>query len=315
MNRIACLDIAKGIGIVSVVIAHAGLFKYAPEIGQWITNCYVPLFFLISGYLYKANLGNGYLTKISNRSKRLLLPYFKYNVLLLFLCICIGKINSIKGFFVGILGILYSRWCLYYPPGGNNIFLFKTYNAPMWFLTCMVCASIIFYIVIDRCLSDKKYFFIIAFVMIVITILLSRIPVLLPWSIDTAFIMCLFMIIGSVLKQYKYYFDCYIDKCSNSKVILFAMLCLTYIVLCNYNRGINVSIRLYGNHGYYSIIYFLIIGVIGSIIIIGISNVIRKYLSFVGDCLSFLGQHTIIILSLHYFIIFMMRKIGGFILS
>ena len=49
-NRIATLDIAKGIGILLVVIGHC-YSKYT-KIEGIIYGCHMPLFFIISGVIY-----------------------------------------------------------------------------------------------------------------------------------------------------------------------------------------------------------------------------------------------------------------------
>jgi fucose 4-O-acetylase-like acetyltransferase len=49
MTRHAHIDIAKGLGIIMVVTAHAGL----PFLGQLFYCFHMPLFFVISGMLFK----------------------------------------------------------------------------------------------------------------------------------------------------------------------------------------------------------------------------------------------------------------------
>lgn len=48
-NRIAWVDIAKGIGIVLVLIGHISQNK---NLHYFIYSFHMPLFFIISGYLY-----------------------------------------------------------------------------------------------------------------------------------------------------------------------------------------------------------------------------------------------------------------------
>lgn len=53
MNRNIALDISKGIAMLLVVIGHCDYIPYQP-IRHFIFTFHVPLFFLVSGYLYKA---------------------------------------------------------------------------------------------------------------------------------------------------------------------------------------------------------------------------------------------------------------------
>ena len=62
------LDVARGIGLLLVIISHScGLSPY-------LINYYIPLFFVVSGYLYKP--GRSYGENVVHKAKRLLAPYF-----------------------------------------------------------------------------------------------------------------------------------------------------------------------------------------------------------------------------------------------
>lgn len=71
------LDIAKGISIIVVMLVHScGI----PMIGKYMTGFFLPIFFVITGYLYKkAPLK----LLIKKRIKQILLPYFMANAILL----------------------------------------------------------------------------------------------------------------------------------------------------------------------------------------------------------------------------------------
>lgn len=61
------LDVARGIGLLLVIISHScGLSPY-------LINYYIPLFFVVSGYLYKP--GRSYGENVVHKAKRLLVPY------------------------------------------------------------------------------------------------------------------------------------------------------------------------------------------------------------------------------------------------
>ena len=58
------LDVARGIGLLLVIISHScGLSPY-------LINYYIPLFFVVSGYLYKP--GRSYGENMAHKAKRLL---------------------------------------------------------------------------------------------------------------------------------------------------------------------------------------------------------------------------------------------------
>lgn len=73
-NRITYIDLAKGIGIIMVVWAHAnGPYR------NYIYQMHMPFFFLISGYLYNNRSGSGEF--IRKRFQSLYVPFVFWNIL------------------------------------------------------------------------------------------------------------------------------------------------------------------------------------------------------------------------------------------
>ena len=70
-QRIVHIDIAKGIGILLVVLAHNGLQAYAPFLHQFIYAFHMPLFFFLSGMFFKPEVG--FLELLKKRFNSLLL--------------------------------------------------------------------------------------------------------------------------------------------------------------------------------------------------------------------------------------------------
>lgn len=50
--RITFVDIAKGFGIFLIILGH--LITYGHPIFKWIFSFHIPLFFFLSGYVFKA---------------------------------------------------------------------------------------------------------------------------------------------------------------------------------------------------------------------------------------------------------------------
>ena len=70
-KRIQYLDIAKAIGIILVIIGHISQNEIITSV---IYSFHMPLFFILSGYLY--HKGN---TK--NKIKKILIPYFLFSII------------------------------------------------------------------------------------------------------------------------------------------------------------------------------------------------------------------------------------------
>lgn len=85
-KRYQWLDILRGLAIVSVYLVHSILVypidlssnKILSGISQAIVPFYMPLFFLIAGYCFKEK---PYLINVKERCKRLIIPYFAFNIL------------------------------------------------------------------------------------------------------------------------------------------------------------------------------------------------------------------------------------------
>ncbi len=80
LRKIQYLDVARGIGIISIVVGHT----HSP-LRDFVYLYHLPLFFFISGYLFKESYFMQPLELIRKRFTRLYLPYVTYGVIFLFL--------------------------------------------------------------------------------------------------------------------------------------------------------------------------------------------------------------------------------------
>ena len=164
MKRYKYLDIARGIGLLLVIISHScGLSSY-------LINYYIPLFFVVSGYIYKP--GRSYGENIGRKAKRLLIPYFGYSAVLLAFYALMGR--SMREMGESVFGVLYSRYCLYdTTTHTDNVYLFTVANGAMWYLTAFFVTSLVYHLVIDRCLASRKFLLGCAAVLIAVTMALA----------------------------------------------------------------------------------------------------------------------------------------------
>lgn len=222
-ERIHFIDIAKGIGIVWVIVGHGCGFPWG---FYYVTASYMALFFFASGYVYslKENLKKDILSRL----KGLLIPYITYSFLLIGLTNIFGIQKNSENLKKSIIGMLYSRSRLWYLDTGNNVTFFDSYNDSLWFITCMIITSIFFILLVRKSDVSKRFFIFSIIFYIVMTCLLSKIPILLPWSIDTAFIGALFMMLG---------YRCRVKEwISNITLSKYCYLLLIYILLCMVSR-------------------------------------------------------------------------------
>lgn len=73
-ERVEYIDIAKGIGILLVALAHADVSLFSPYLHQLIYAFHMPLFFFLSGYFFNPNVP--FWTLLKKRFNSILKPYF-----------------------------------------------------------------------------------------------------------------------------------------------------------------------------------------------------------------------------------------------
>lgn len=231
-NRIDWVDYAKAIGIVLVYIGHTGIPE---EIKNRIYLFHMPLFFLISGFLWNQDKYER-LTITEFIKKKLLsyiIPYIKIGIVCLvlwgvlinsFLLTSNDYWQTLLKYIFGLF--VYSRGTVEFMPQCS----------PIWFLTCLFCAEIIFYII----MKTKKPVFLIS-LCVAFAYLSQQMPKLY-WNIDTAIVVVPFLYIGFMLRKYW-------EIASKWTIILpVILMSLFFIISCNYwtdfdgNRYDNVAV-------------------------------------------------------------------------
>ena len=278
-SRLEFVDIAKGIGIMIVCFGHSGA---EDVVISWIGGFIVPLFFILSGYMYK-DKGIPVGKDLYNKGKKLLKPYLFFSVVLLLIY---------KRFaWNDIVGVFYSRYCLYTYHAPDNIFFMKATNSPMWFLTAMFATFPLFYII----MKNEKYIKWIVLSYLLITWGCTFLPILLPWSLDVAFIMAIFMYIGVLFRRQ--------ENLLNKPSYIYWLIIAAFLILCKVNGEPNPSVRELGH----SLLLYMITGVLGSISMMWICKHLEgKPLS---GLLADIGRHTLVIFCLQIFVFHQINRV------
>jgi len=263
-QRLDYIDIAKGIGILTVIYSHSGGEK---GLMTYIGGFFIPLFFILSGITY-SNHGERFAIFVSRKFRRLIFPYFIFSIVLLI----VYRHFS----FTDVLGVFYSRYCLYPFHVSPSISFMESGNAPLWFLTAMFSSLVLFRIFSD---NEKTQYWLIG-VYVVLICLSVYLPILPPWSIDTAFLFSLFIYIGTKVKSVDF---------GRVNALRLLMVLGVYFILCYINGEPNLSVREYGR----SFLLILLTGTLGTIIIIKFSQWLEK--SIFKNVLVSFGQHSLVI--------------------
>ena len=129
MKRENWIDWAKAVGILFVVMGHS---SYACEdVGRMIYMIHMPLFFFISGYLFKTD--KNYKELFLNSWKSLCVPYIYYNLLFAIFTICTRMVKLLMGSDVDWTFSFFNPLWHSLLGVANGIF-----DGPTWFLLALV---------------------------------------------------------------------------------------------------------------------------------------------------------------------------------
>ncbi len=274
-NYIAWINVAKAIGIISVVLDHLFL---ADSVFRRILNIFtVPFFFFISGINYHSepSLKDFFLKKL----KRLYLPYL--TVGLISICVYLGLSSFLNlGITLNTQSILNCFYGLIYANASVGDMM---WNRPLWFLPALFVASNLYNItakvknlplrtIIVLCLTGLGMYF-------------SFFQYHLPFQCETALSMLIWYFLGDVTKPI------FIDKENDVSVAiktLSLILCgVLGIFLGLLNGRIEVMIDYYGNSW---ALYYI------SALLVILSMVLLSQLIPDVSVIRWIGQNTLFIL-------------------
>lgn len=267
-QRLTYIDIAKALGLCLVILSHT----VYPQLMFFALGCFVPIFFVTSGYTTQS-------VNIAKKCKRLLIPYFLFSstFLILYAAQQWFTTHSLKEVTTAAWGILYSRYCVYPLEQTNNIVMLPAGNAPLWFLTSMFTA----YVALIPLLRWPKLRGGVIIGYITLTWCLNRLPILLPWSVDCALLMAVFIFSGMQLRESK--------LLNNNSLLTWSVIMLGYCITTAINGYENISVRDFGH----SVLLCIISGVLGSILILKLSTWIAQYK--IGKWFAAIGRYSLTI--------------------
>ena len=270
-KRIPWIDVAKGIGMILVVIGHC---TPPQEVRNFIASFHMPLFFVLAGIVFSTSQTNGH--RIARDLKRLIVPYIvTCGFIAIFLLII--HHNGGGGYYSSISILLQSVFF-----GSGSPYKDIKIIGEIWFLLGMFWSKRI----MDSILLVKNKWVqaLIVVSCMGVSIALAATKVWIPSNIDIAFFAVGFVYIGWLLKNR-------IDLIDNPS-FLCVMIMLFLMTRCTYTIGLS-------DRNYYSYWYITIPGAIGaSMIVLKIAKCLNK-VKWISDFLSFVGRHSLLLLCIH----------------
>lgn len=284
-KRDSTLDIIKGIGILLVVLGHVSENEF---ISGFIYNFHMPLFFILSGYIYVKFSKKDIVNFSVNRIKRLMLPYFFWGIITLIYWIVIERFlrnQTDISLFIPILNLFLAS-CT------SNGYV---YNAVLWFIPCMLVTSLIFNLLYVKL---KKYTYIIVLALGIIELIYgnfyyenSEKMFRLPYMLDVVGVTLLYYGIGALYGELNVK-NIFVENNLIYKTLLF-LVSFVITIIVTLNNSANMASIKYGN-----ILLFLIGAVFGSIGSCCLGSMLIN-VKGVSDILKFLGINSLTIMCIH----------------
>ena len=276
-NRQDWIDIAKGLGMLFVILGHCVAF--GSKVHNLIFAFHMPFFFLLSGLVYKDNKIQ---LIIRRRLKSLMIPYASFCVLGVCLTLLFGAHVS----WIRVLKDLYF---------GNpeNIWV-----SSVWFLIALFITTGVF----SGILKVKNVYvqYLAVLVLLAIGIVFGKcynagiITNRLPLNIDVVMVSLFFFALGYYGKYYLNNFCDHIqDKCY-AKIMVFCGVSVGYGLLSLLNHRVNLHAIEYGNP-----MLFIAAALLGSFALVLFSqmltnNSIKRVCIWIGkNNIYFLGAQAI----------------------
>lgn len=293
-EKIEYIDFFRGGGVFLIILQHCGI----PKIGNYILAFHMPLFFVLTGYLFNNNnTGNVPFKKyIIKRFNRLMIPYICFEILNLLLSYGVTIISNNH---IDIIQAIKSIvLCI------NNS-AYSGISLRLWFLPCMFVSSIMFYLInfiIYRVngMANRWMYGMVSVLFILCSyyekkVLNERIP----FTLDISLMATAFIALG-------YSFKDYLDNFIKFEKFKLILLLLTSMLICVITVELNYSpffmyINEYGNY------VLAIIGALSGMVCFFafLSLVLMKenYLHLGKKLLNFFSDNSLLIFPVHLEII------------
>lgn len=283
------ITISKAIGIILMVVGHSGCPQF---LFKFIYLFHMPLFFFCSGIFFREmKTKEESSLYIKKRIIGLYVPFVKWSVLFLLLhnlLMFVGIYNPYYGFESGssyyTLTDMFQKLFLI-------LFTMHDYEELLggfWFIRALFITSLLIVLVSMVRKSFKYKYEMTCLFFLLMTIVIRRLaPDPELWrDISMGSFGAFFYMLGFLLKQYDYVWM--------NKTGAFFCCIVLFLSLIYFKEGVSMGC------GFNKVSVFSVSALSGSMLTLYLSKIIENIVPYVRDCLYYIGNHTLVILALHF---------------
>ena len=280
-SREEWIDYLRGTGIILMLIGHAEIWT---PLNRWIYSFHMPLFFILSGYLFNKEkwLQIGYKKFAAARFKNFIIPYF------IWCAICF--IINLPSLYITyrdddfLVALMQNIGWIITSVRKDGLFLPQNCT-PLWFLTCIFLSQMVFFWLV-KCHCVLQCMISALFIAINYGMSLKKMPVL-PWHLEISLIGSVFMLAGHSIRKWNL-----LDKIKTILVPVLMIGISTVIMLRTGKK--NMYYRHYGHN----ILLFLICSIVMTYSLMWICKHLKTLCCKTIVCK--LGVYSIIAMGLNY---------------
>lgn len=291
MERVREIDIAKGVGIILVVLGHLIDHFDAPMQQAYpvIYLFHMPLFFFLSGMFFRE--GDGFVKFAVKKAKRLLVPFVLANVLFFFF-------EFVRAKMMGDMydGDLSWKQLIYACLGLEAVPSMLVRST--WFILALFRASLLYWLLWTLSKGRRAVVMLCCHVIGIVGAMTAVDKFMIGQSLSVLPFFCMGHICGSGFVRNKGLFGLW------QSVALFVLSLIALCVMGKYQLT-NIAVNVYGN------IWLLYVGaVVGILAVLWLCRILALS-GVLSRVLSFIGRYTMAILIWHMFVMLVVSKIVG----
>lgn len=288
IGRNLTIDAAKGIAIVLVVFAH---INYTPAPLAYIYSFHMPLFFILSGLLFRREKYETFSQFLRHRFYTLVCPYlFFYAAALLVRALIAIAAQGIAGILTSSFLKSLIQMFLAWGPSG-------TPNNPLWFVPCLFCVELMYFFI---CKTKRWCNISICILLVFIGWFLKSEYLSLRWlrffwNFDISLFAIGYYALGNLLsKEILRLLSCVQEhRYKNFMCVCAALLCAVILIpLAARNGKISLGSGIFGNG-----LLLYATGMIGTLGVLFAAVVLQRsrFLCYLGrNTFSIMGTHVVI---------------------